>query len=44
MERIFEWDDIPSLDDDKEDWGFRLAEPLGNRAIFRIEKAEIPSM
>jgi len=44
MERIFEWDDIPSLDDDKEDWGFRLTEPLGNRAIFRIEKEEIPRM
>lgn len=44
MERIFDWDDIPSLDDVKVDLQFKPIEPLGSRAIFRIEKEEIPKM
>ena len=42
MNKIFEWDDIPSLDGVGAEWAYIPKIPLGRRAFVRVNNEDIP--
>ena len=44
MDKIINWDDLPTPEGLHVDWDFKPIPPLGKRAFIRIGKNEIPKM